>query len=285
MRVIFVPVANRPECGRALHSAFDLGNQLGASVIGCHIRPHRYSGVSMPSESSLFSEYDAAWESAWHGKKTQGSNSAACALFSKMAARHNYEVIKSPRARPGAAWQEKVGTPDKIMSINGPLSDLIVVSRPAEKGGKLAKVFMFAALLNSGRPVLVLPHAGAPSVGKRITIAWNQSSDAARAVAAVMPMLQAADSVQVIWSGPEGGAGPKSGQLVNYLKFWGVKATRKKVKGSDDAQALLKAAKAFRSDLIVMGAYSRNRLRQRIFGGVTEFMLRKSDIPVCMLHS
>jgi nucleotide-binding universal stress UspA family protein len=38
------------------------------------------------------------------------------------------------------------------------------------------------------------------------------------------------------------------------------------------------------ADLIVMGAYSRNRYRQLVFGGVTEHMLFKTDLPVLMLH-
>ena len=33
MRVIFVPVADRPECGLALHTAFDLGHTLGANIV------------------------------------------------------------------------------------------------------------------------------------------------------------------------------------------------------------------------------------------------------------
>ncbi|MFK8029068.1 MAG: universal stress protein [Gammaproteobacteria bacterium] len=39
------------------------------------------------------------------------------------------------------------------------------------------------------------------------------------------------------------------------------------------------------SDLLVMGAYSRSRLRQRIFGGVTEYMLTRASIPVLMLQT
>ena len=56
MRVMLVPVADRPECARALNTAFDLGNRLGASVTGCHIRPHRRSDLSLSSEFA-----DAAW--------------------------------------------------------------------------------------------------------------------------------------------------------------------------------------------------------------------------------
>ena len=50
MRVLLVPVADRPECARALNTAFDLGARLEASVSGCHIRPHRNSDVSLGSE-------------------------------------------------------------------------------------------------------------------------------------------------------------------------------------------------------------------------------------------
>jgi len=33
MRVIFVPVADRPVCGLAFHTAFDLGHTLGANIV------------------------------------------------------------------------------------------------------------------------------------------------------------------------------------------------------------------------------------------------------------
>lgn len=33
MRMIYVLVADRPECGLALHTAFDLGHTLGANIV------------------------------------------------------------------------------------------------------------------------------------------------------------------------------------------------------------------------------------------------------------
>jgi nucleotide-binding universal stress UspA family protein len=285
MRVIFVPVADRPECTKALRTAFDLGQQLGANVYGCHIRAHRHSDVALTSDLGSLADDDAAWERAWKSKKTQKSSAAAKALFRKVAEHYDYELIKRPRTAAGAVWQEKVGSPDKVLAIMGPVSDLIVVSRPSAKGGKLARMFMLAALLNSSRPVLVLPQSGIATIGKRISIAWNQSAEAARAVAAAMPLLRLADQVNIITCGPERGVGPKSTQLATYLRFWGVKAERLSARGTDDAKALVKAYKDTRSDLLVMGGYSRSRLRQRIFGGVTEFMLHRANIPVLMLHT
>lgn len=285
MRVIFVPVADRPECAKALNTAFDLGTQLGASISGCHIRPHSYSDVALPADLGSLADHDAAWEAAWTGKKSKKGSAAAKALFGKVAEGHAYPLVKRPKATAGAVWTEKVGSPDKVLSVMGPVSDLIVVSRPAARGGKLARIFLLAALLNSSRPVLVLPQSGKSSIGRRISIAWNQSGEAAQAVAAAMPLLRLAEKVNIISRGSESGTGPKSTQLATYFRFWGVKTERVTATGTDDAKALLKAYQDTHSDLLVMGAYSRSRLRQRIFGGVTEFMLHRANIPVLMLHT
>ena len=285
MRVIFVPVADRPECAKALRTAFDLAQQLGANIHGCHIRAHSDSDVALPSNLGSFTGDDAAWESVWKGRKTQKSGAAARALFGKIAESHDFPLIKSPKSTPGAVWLEKVGSPDKILSIMGPVSDLIIVSRPSAKGGTIARLFMIAALLNSSRPVLVLPQSRPSTIGKRISIAWNQSVEAAQAVAAAMPLLQRAEQVNILTFGTEGGVGPKSTHLATYLRFWGVKAERITVREDSDAKAIIKGCKESQSDLLVMGAYSRSRLRQRIFGGVTEYMLERANIPVFMLHT
>lgn len=286
MRVILIPVADRPECARALRIAFELGRQLNANIFGCHIRPHRGSHVALPEEFASLADYDAAWEAADEGKQTAKSDAAARTLFGDVSDKHGYPLIKRPRSTPGAVWLEKVGSPDKVLSIVGPVSDLLVVSRPKAKSGKLARLFLLAALLNSSRPVLVLPQTVKSPVGKRISIAWNQSAEAARAVFAAMPLLQLADQVNIITAGPERGLGPKASQLATYLRFWGVQPRRiAAARAANDTDALVNAYHDTHSDLLVMGAYSRSRLRQRIFGGVTEFMLHQAKIPVLMLHT
>lgn len=285
MKVIFVPVADRPECARALRTAFDLGQKLSANVLGCHIRPHSYSGVSMPKSLITASDSDIAWESAWTGEKTKNSSALAAALFGDIASQYDYRRIKRPQSRPGAVWLEKVGSPDKIVSIMGPVSDLLVVSRPSTKGSTLARVFLDAALFTASRPVLVLPASGRVAIGKRVSIAWNQSPEASQAVAAAIPLLRLAEETTIITAGPEDRAGPKSSHLATYLRYWGIKSSHVRATGPNDTEALLNAYRDADSDLLVMGAYSRSRLRQRIFGGVTDFMLRRASIPVLMLHT
>lgn len=287
MRVIFVPVADRPECGFALHAAFGLGHTLGAHVVGCHIRPHSYSEVSLPSDIALPGAVssEAEWEAAWKPRNGKKTGAAAKELFRQIAEHHAYKLIRKPRSTPGAVWMEKTGSPNRVLGIMGPVSDLLVVSRPAAKGGKLAHMFLLAALLNSARPVLVLPQTSKGGVGKRICIAWNQSAEAARAVAAALPILQTAENVTIVTCGKENRAGPNSMQLATYLSYWGIKSTRVSQRGANESKEILAVVRKTRSDLLVMGAYSRNRMSQLMFGGVTEFVIRRTTIPVFMLHT
>lgn len=274
MRVIFVPVADRPECARALQVAFELGQRIDASVYGCHMRPHRSSEVSM---SSAFAD------TSWRRKATKKAPAAAAALYREMAEQHGYELVKRPRAASAAVWKESVGSPDRLMAINGPLADLIVVSRPGNAGG-VADMFMKAALLETGRPVLILPQSGRRKIGRHVCIGWNQSAGVARTVSSSIALLAEAETVTIVACGPEDRVGPKSTQLTNYLKHYGIRAERVVTRGRDIEAELLGACKDAGADLLLTGAYSKSRWREKVFGGTTEFLIRKAKLPVLMQH-
>ena len=275
MRSILVPVSDRPESAKALNTAFTLGKSLGASITGCHIRPHRYSDVSL---STAFADAD------WRRKNNSKTPQAARDLYEQVAGRYGYEVANRARVAPTALWQEKVGSPEIIMGIVGPVTDLVVVTRPAKRRS-VADMFMVSALLQSASPVLVLPKAAKRVIGKRIVIAWNQSSEAARTVRLSLPILAAADEVTIVSCGSEDQPGPKSMQLANYLKQWGIKSTRENTRGRHIEEELLDACKDRSADLVVAGAYSRSRWRERVFGGTTQVMLYQSRLPLLTLHT
>jgi len=46
----------------------------------------------------------------------------------------------------------------------------------------------------------------------------------------------------------------------------------------------LHEVKRMRADLLVMGAYGRSRLRERILGGATRRVLSQATLPVLMQH-
>lgn len=280
MKVICVPVVDRPECAVALSAAFSLGNELGSAVMGYHLRNHSDSDVAMPEEVSAL----VNGEEDELGQDNQDQESAM-QLFKKLAEHNGYAFSKKAAAAPIALWQAKVGSPNKLFSIVGPVTDLIVVSRPASGHGNKAKKFMLTALLNSSKPVLVLPQQPTEQLGQNICIAWNQSPECARAVSAAIPILCKAKKVNIVTNGPQNKVGPKARHLQQYLTMYGISAEHVQCNESNDIEALSSAYQQTNSDLLVMGAYSRSRLRQVIFGGVTEHMLYQADIPVLMLHS
>lgn len=279
MRVILVPVADRPECAVALESAFRLAERLGGSVMGCHMRPGRAE-----HHGELLA--DVAYEEPARPGTVEMNSRAAHGLFEKVARERGFDVAKGPRLGRSslAIWHTMVGTPALTMQIAGPVADLVVLSRPAARASGPARAFLLAGLLHSGTPALVLPQEREKPIGKCAVIAWNQGFEAAAAVKAAMPMLQRADEVLVVNAGPEGRAGPRSTALVRYLKHWGVKADRMSTPGRRPDQEIQQAFRKAGGDVLIMGAYSRPRMRELVFGGMTEHMLFGTDIPVFLYH-
>ncbi len=283
MRLILVPTADRPESVLALDTAFVLAERIGANVAGCHVRGERYE----PSSGDVRLLPDVAYGGVIAALPSSSLTSrSARKTYAQTAERHGFDLAKRARVsvRRRAYWHELVGTPTRMFAIAGPLADLAVVARPKPKSAGRATAFLLAAVLHSARPVLVVPQEPLKTVGKRILVAWNQSSEATLAVAAAIPLMQQAEQVVVTSSGPENRAGPKSSHLAQYLANWDVKVDRVATPGRDVEKEIKKAYRETDSDLLVMGAYSRPRLRQLIFGGVTEHMLFNADMPALMLH-
>jgi nucleotide-binding universal stress UspA family protein len=55
-------------------------------------------------------------------------------------------------------------------------------------------------------------------------------------------------------------------------------------RNGDAAQTLRDAATLFSADMLVMGGYVQSRLREMIFGGVTQSLLKASPVPLFMSH-
>jgi len=285
MKVILVPVADRPECVFALQAAFGLAKSLSANVEGCHVRPHRQELSADGSDRVSMLLAEGGLDELPKDVATLNCRRAR-ELFETVAKSQGVPLAKKRRmaSQPLAFWQEMVGSPDRILGIAGPVSDLVIVSRPKMKASGPARAFLLAALLNSGKPVLILPQKKV-NPGKRICIAWNRSIESARAVAAAIPLLQQASSVHIVSGGPIDTPGPSVKQLQNYLELWGVAASSEITRGRNAGKEILEQYEKTDSDMLVMGAYSRSHLRQRIFGGVTHAMLNEPKVSLFALHS
>lgn len=285
MKLILVPVAGKPECKSALQQAFGLADDLSANVIACHLQAGEAGASNRKAQLRIMAGKSHADRP--DKRTTQAVGKAAHDLIVAEAGRHGFDMRK--RANVGMVrscmWFEITGDLDKLFPIVGPVADMSVVSRPKSGARGRASEFMLTALMYSGKPVLIMPQRPMSVVGQRILIAWDQSVDAARAVSAALPLLQRADSVVICSCGPENLPGPKSASLAQYLACWGIKTSKAGARGRDIPEELEAACKETNSDLIVMGAYTRSRMSELIFGGVTEHMLFRTSMPIFALHS
>ncbi len=208
--------------------------------------------------------------------------------FYDLVGRLDLELVETgtpPRDRPSAGWCEEQGKQMDVIKSHGCLADLVAVAKP-DRDRNLGVNTLKAALFNTGWPVLVCPPADtAPQVlGERIAIAWNGSTQAARAVALALPLIQAADEI-IVLDGGTGDHGASGDELLRYLEIRGVKARREPISGGDNpGRAILAAAAAAGADLLVMGAYSHSREHESVFGGATQHVVDLTTMPGIMVH-
>ncbi|NNC01153.1 universal stress protein, partial [Corallococcus exiguus] len=113
-------------------------------------------------------------------------------------------------------------------------------------------------------------------------IAWNRSTETARAVAASMPLLHKARRVIVLELEGWGSSGPGGADLARSLRLHGISAEAMTAPDPSNkpGDTILAEATALGCDLLVKGAYTQSRLRQMFFGGATSHILASTTIPV-----
>ena len=116
-------------------------------------------------------------------------------------------------------------------------------------------------------------------------VAYDGGFEAANALRAALPLLQAATHVRIaeVETVPE--EFPVT-DAATYLSRHGVSAEIAVAAKGDHSveERLLAEVNAWRPDFLVMGAYGHGRWRETLFGGVTRFMLGELGIPVLLAH-
>jgi nucleotide-binding universal stress UspA family protein len=185
----------------------------------------------------------------------------------------------------GAAFREDVGDDLDRLIAQSRRHDLVVVKGGKVDEGGLGLNGVGRLVLSAGRPVLLAPNVPARAI-RLVAVAWKDGPEAARAVAAAMPILEKARRVFVMTAG-EGDQPPSDAKgVVTHLQWHGIDAEAHQVepRGRDAYDALLETARAADADLLVAGAYGRSRLSEVIFGGFTEGLLEDASLPVLLVH-
>jgi nucleotide-binding universal stress UspA family protein len=192
-------------------------------------------------------------------------------------------------------WRGVLDVPINALPREVRSADLVVVGRTAGDASAApypgSAIFILdpaSAIVNMGRPTLVVPEGLAALQGEQVLVGWKDTREARRAVRDALPFLRAATVVTVVelcGDRSEEAARPRLADVVEYLRRHGIKSASKLIvhrEGSGAAQ-LTQIAKDNGADLIVTGAYGHSRLGEWVFGGMTRDLLATS--PVCCLMS
>jgi nucleotide-binding universal stress UspA family protein len=188
---------------------------------------------------------------------------------------------------PTFGWLSEPPEDETFVGDYGRAFDVIVMNRPDENSSVLYRRALESALFESGRPLLLCPPSPPGHIGTNVLIAWNGSTEQARAMALAMPLLERAERVTVLTvTGGTGVPGPSAQQMIRYLQWNGVPAESLTVAldGKNTGQAILAAAQTLACDLLVKGAFTQSRLRQMIFGGATQHVMAAATLPVLLAH-
>jgi nucleotide-binding universal stress UspA family protein len=185
----------------------------------------------------------------------------------------------------------QLGAIATVVGLRARFSDLVVLGRPYGKGrGQELEAIVEAALFEGQVPVLVVPDGFTGEISaRRILAAWNQSSEAMSALRKALPLLKAADLVDITVIDPPTHGPERSdpgGQLSQLLARHGVHAevsvlAKTMPRVSDIINRHVRDTDA---DMIVMGAYGHSRFREAILGGATRNLLEHATVPVLMAH-
>lgn len=276
-RSLLVLLDHGPACAARTRCALRLARRLKCHVVG--LAPTDLIDLpAMPKAAASLGEYAAL---VWDALREQAERAADA-------------FRDACHAAPVDSFEAIVEESNKTEAVvrHARCSDLTVLTQadPAAPNHYAAKDLVESVILHAARPTLVLPYAGSvDTLGSRVMVAWNDSREAARAVADALPLLQRAARVELVAWNESGSDDPalhrQLAALQRWLSWHGVSTQAKVEPACDDiAAAMLSHAADSNADLIVMGAYGHARWAERVLGGATRGLLEAMTVPVLMSH-
>ena len=181
---------------------------------------------------------------------------------------------------------------EETAALHARHADLSVLGGPdpAQAVPRFALTFK-SLLLQSGRPVLVLP-MGATLIlpPRRVVLAWKPTGEASRAVHDALPLLAKASEIDVLMIDPEVAEGRHGEQpgadIARHLARHGlsVNVVAMAREGRSVGENLLRHVQEVGADLLVMGGYGHPRWRQVVLGGATKTVLEGARAAVLFSH-
>jgi nucleotide-binding universal stress UspA family protein len=274
---LMLPITGSAGDTAALDAAIGLASSLGA-----HLSVIEPLHLPLPAPGPWGFTLASGLEEVHEKLRDQAKSNAA-----KLRARLDKEGI-SYEVRIAEAFVE----PPVAVAPQARYSDLSVLTAPETDGYGAATVrgFFSALLLDSGRPVLVVPPRHPIELPIRhVVVAWQPTRESTRALHDAMPILTEATSVDVLVVDPvtsdtDHGADPGV-DIATHLARHGLNVNVVRVPGGETvASTLLRHAGESNAQLLVAGGYGHSRLREWFLGGTTRELLDILQLPILFSH-
>jgi nucleotide-binding universal stress UspA family protein len=279
MKTILVPTEDDDAMSSALETALILARRCDSYIEGFALRWKIAEFVSADMMGAVVVGAD-------HREITRMETQAR-AIFESFMQKHGVPRSTATTDSLSFGWFDNAPEGDAFVGSHGRVFDVIVMSRSDRNATDLHKQAINSGLFESGRPILLAPPSPPAQIGTNVLIAWNRSTEQARATALAMPLLQMADRVTVLTViGGTEVSGPSAEQLVRNLRRNRIGAELKEAEldGRSTGETILGTAQSLGCDLLIKGAYTQSRLRQMIFGGTTQHVLENAIIPVLLAN-
>lgn len=190
----------------------------------------------------------------------------------------NVAKLQKRLAEEDVPWSLEALRGDFIPCLSGALrsADLVVLNR-ALPGSSPPDMRAITANLLAGHEVLVVAvpaeAKGLAAAGPAL-VAWDGSATAMRTVRRAVPLLALAGSVTLIQVGTLPTGAISAEEAASYLARHGIKPHVEFLTNPGTIAAEIhRAAGRIGAAYCVMGAYGHSRLREAVFGGVSQEML------------
>ena len=178
------------------------------------------------------------------------------------------------------------GHENQEVATRGRLFDIIVMPPASELPGGAKNATLEAALLDTGRPVLLAARETHFKTGQHVTIAWDGSRHAAASIRNALPIIQRAEQVDIIHAACDEVPSNSTESVASYLGLHGVKARNYEcfANGAHPSDVIMQSAINNDSAIIVMGAHGISLDNDFACGSVTEKIIEQSPVPVFLSH-
>ena len=202
-----------------------------------------------------------------------------------------FQRVSEQAFRGKTDWVHDEGQPTEILTRYSRYFDLMLMGQQSGADDKKRHIRGEDIVTRSGKPLLIVPNGyECRQFTEYAVVAWDGSRAAARALTDAMQILETKTRLDVLTiarESDEDQARKAQGvNIIRHLERHGIDARRIVLKATRDGKGatILDYCNENAPDVLVTGAYGHSRLREDLFGGVTQYIMRHMNVPVFMSH-